>query len=53
MIPDPVIGTQMARNDHNQRVHLNQQLDLLQHGYGTNPVGARTSIQSQNKQARP
>ena len=47
IIPDAVIGNQITRNDHNQKVQLNQQMDLLQnHGYNTNPVGARTTIQS-------
>ena len=54
IIQDAVIGNQITRNDHNQKVQLNQQIDLLQnHGYSTNPVGARSTVQSQNKQARP
>ena len=47
VVPDSVIGGHIARNDHNQKVQLNQQLDILQtHSYNTNPVGARTTVQS-------
>ena len=47
IIQDAVIGNQITRNDHNQKVQLNQQIDLLQnHGYSTNPVGARSTVQS-------
>ena len=47
IIQDAVIGNQITRNDQNQKVQLNQLIDLLQnHGYSTNPVGARSTVQS-------